>query len=231
MPTQAQTQQQLTTLSNQKQQEDLAAQQLIGLYSVAQNDIAAKNYAKALTSLQSISSYVNSADVAVLPGIARRRAVDLFIVDSLTTLVQDQIDKGKVDTASLVDAANQIADMRSRVRRRRFLRSGKLADAERLYGQALGVIPEIAKSYAYFTNKAQDAESARQNALHAALARAEAAFAAGRTESLSAYRDARRISPDGHPDQLDHDLGRRGEPRHCQHRPLKPIRRRPPRPS
>src|SRR5208337_2187812 len=105
---QAQTQQQLAALTSQKQQEDLVSQQLVGLYSIAQTDIAAKNYPRALTSLQAISSYVNSSDVAVLPGIARRRPVDLFIVDSLTTLVQGEIDKGKVDTASLVDAANRI---------------------------------------------------------------------------------------------------------------------------
>ena len=196
--TQAQTQQQLTALSTQKQQEDLAAQQLVGLYSVAQNDIAAKNYPKAIASLQSISSYVNSSDVAVLPGIAKRRAVDLFIVDSLTTLVQGEIDKGKVDTASLVDAANKISDVRARVTDAdASLRAGKLADAERLYGQALAVIPEISKSYAYFTGKAQDVETTRQNALHAALARAEAAFAAGRNaDALSAYRDALAYLPE-----------------------------------
>ena len=60
---QAQSQQQLQALTSQKQQEDLAAQQLVGLYAVAQADIAAKDYKKALTSLQAIGGYVNSADV------------------------------------------------------------------------------------------------------------------------------------------------------------------------
>jgi hypothetical protein len=195
---QAQTQQQLTALTSQKQQEDLVAQQLIGLYSVAQADIAARNYSKALASLQAISRYVNSSDVAVLPGIARRRTVDLFIVDSLVTLVQNEIDKGKVDTASLVDAANKLTDIRTRVANADSqLRAGKVADAETLYGQSLSVIPEIAKSYAYFTNKARDAEATRQDALHAGLARAETAFAAGRfPEMLVAYREAFTYLPE-----------------------------------
>ncbi len=194
----AQTQAQLTALTSQKQQEDLVTQQITGLYGVAQADIAAKNYPKALVSLQAISTYVNSSDVATLPGIAKRRTVDLFIVDSLTTLVQNEIDKGKVDTASLVDAAGKLADIRSRVANAdTLLRAGKVADAETLYGQSLAVIPEVAKSYAYFTNKARDAEAARQDALHAGLARAEAAFAAGRLpDALQAYRDAFTYLPE-----------------------------------
>jgi len=195
---QAQTQQQLAALTSQKQQEDLVSQQLVGLYSVAQTDIAAKNYPKALTSLQAISSYVNSSDVAVLPGIARRRPVDLFIVDSLTSLVQGELDKGKVDTASLVDAANRITSVRTLVANAdSLLRAGKVADAETAYGQALAAIPEISKSYAYFTSRARDAETARQGALRAGLVRAESAFAAGRyPEMIAAYRDALGYLPE-----------------------------------
>ncbi len=195
---QAQTQQQLATLTSQKQQEDLVSQQLVGLYTVAQTDIAAKNYPKALTSLQAISSYVNSADVAVLPGVARRRPVDLFIVDSLTTLVQGDIDKGKVDTASLLDAANRITQVRTLVSNADgLLRAGRVADAETAYGQALATIPEIGKTYAYFTTKARNSEAARQDALHAGLARAESAFAAGRyADMVAAYRDALGYLPE-----------------------------------
>ena len=195
---QAQTQAQLTALTSQKQQEDLVSQQLVGLYSVAQADIAAKNYSKALASLQAISSYVNSSDVATLPGIARRRPVDQFIVESLTSLVQGEMDKGKVDTASLVDAANRITGIRTLVSSADgLLRAGRVSDAEQAYGQALAAIPEIAKSYAYFTGKARDSEAARQDALRSGLTRAESAFAAGRyPEMLAAYRDALGYLPE-----------------------------------
>ena len=197
----AQTQAQLSALTNARQQEDLATQQLVGLYSVAQSDIAAKNFSKALTSLQAIGSYVNSPDVAVLPVIARRRTVDLFIVDSLTALVQGEIDKGKQDTASLVDAAGKLSDIRSMVGNAdSLLRAGKVAEAETLYGQSLAVIPEIAKSYAYFTARARDTEATRQDALRSGLARAETAFAAGRyPEMLQAYREAFTYLPETSP--------------------------------
>ena len=195
---QAQTQAQLTALTSQKQQEDLVSQQLVGLYSVAQTDIAAKNYPKALTSLQAISSYVNSSDVATLPGIARRRPVDQFIVESLTSLVQGEIDKGKGDTASLVDAASRITTIRTLVSSADgLLRAGKVSDAEAAYGQALAAIPEVAKSYAYFTGRTRDTESARQDGLRAGLTRAESAYAAGRyPEMLAAYRDALGYLPE-----------------------------------
>jgi hypothetical protein len=195
---QDQTQAQLKALTSQKQQEDLVSQQLVGLYSVAQADIAARNYQKALTSLQAIGSYVNSAEVITLPGMAKRRTVDLFIVDSLTSLVQGQIDKGGADTTSLVNAANQISVIRARVEEADgSLRVGRIADAERLYGQALSVIPEVTRSYAYFTARSRDAENGRQDALRAGLTRAESAFEAGRyAEMLSAYREALGFLPE-----------------------------------
>jgi hypothetical protein len=195
---QAQTQQQLAALTSQKQQEDLVSQQLVGLYSVAQSDIAAKNYAKALASLQAISSYVNSTEVATLPGIAKRRPVDLFIVDSLTSLVQGEMEKAQTDTASLVETANMIRDVRTAVTAADSqLQQGNVAAAEAQYTQALSVIPEIQKSYAYFTTRSREAESTRQEALRSGLARAEAAFAAGRyPETIAAYRDALAYLPE-----------------------------------
>jgi hypothetical protein len=195
---QDQTQAQLQALTNEKQQEDLVSQQLVGLYSVAQADIAAKNYTKALVSLQAIGSYVNSAEVVSLPGIAKRRTVDLFIVDSLTSLVQGQAEKGTTDTTSLVNAAGQISDIRARVTEADdALKAGQLADAEKLYGQALAVIPEVARSYAWFAARSRDAEGARQDALRAGLARAETSFEAGRyPEAMSAYREALTFLPE-----------------------------------
>jgi hypothetical protein len=195
---QAQTQAQLQALATQKQQEDLVMQQLEGLYAVVQADISSKDFAKALISLKAISTYVNSGDVIALPGIAKRRTVDLFIVDSLSSLAQEEIDKGKVDTSSIVDAANQISEVRSRVARADgLLRAGNLSEAESLYAQALGMIPEIAKSYAYFTDKAREAERTRVDALNAGLARAESAFDAGQyADSLSAYKAALAYVPE-----------------------------------
>jgi hypothetical protein len=195
---QARAQKQLEALTSAKQQEDLAAQQLVGLYAVAQSDIAARDFKKALTSLQAIGNYVNSPDVTALSGMAKRRSVDIFIVDSLRSLVENEMAKEKVDTASLVAASDQIAAIRAQVAEADAqLRAGQLAAAEKLYGDALAAIPEISRSYAYFTSRAKGVESTRAAALRAGLSQAEAAFDAGHyPEMLAAYREALSYLPE-----------------------------------
>jgi len=195
---QASSQQALADLQQQKQQEDLVSGQLVGLYSVVKADISARDYPKALTSLQAISDYVNRTDVAMLPAIQQRREVDIFVVDSLKSYVQDQLSQASVDTSSLVAAAGQISDVRAAVSQADAqARAGNIAEAEKLYDKALAAIPEIARSYGYFTAKARDAENARQQVLSAGLARAETAFDAGRyPEMLAAYKDALAYLPE-----------------------------------
>jgi tetratricopeptide (TPR) repeat protein len=195
---QAKAQKQLEALTSQKQQEDLAAQQLVGLYAVAQADIAAKDYKKAITDLQAIGSYVDSADVMALSGMAKRRSVDLFIVDSLRTLVENEMAKEKIDTTSLVAASDQIAAIRAQVTEADAqLRAGQLAAAEKLYGDALAAIPEVSRSYAYFTTRAKGVENARVAALRIGLSQAEAAFDAGHyPEMLTAYKEALSYLPE-----------------------------------
>jgi tetratricopeptide (TPR) repeat protein len=77
------------------------------------------------------------------------------------------------------------------------VRAGKLSQAEDLYNQALASIPEIARSYAYFTARSREADAARQVALRAGLTRAESAFDAGRyADMLSAYKEALAYLPE-----------------------------------
>ncbi len=194
----------LKALASQKEKEDLATGQLVGMYTVAKADIAAKNYTKALQSLRAIRDYVSQDEVAALPAVARRREVDLFVVDSLSGLVQSELEKGKVDTASLVAAAGQVADIRAMVAEADTqARAGRLADAEKLYGQALAVVPEVSKSYAFFTTREKEIETSRQEALRAGLARAESAFEAGRfSDALAAYRESLAYLPEP-PARLD----------------------------
>jgi hypothetical protein len=188
----------LAALQSQRQQEDLAAAQLVGLYSVVKDDIAAKDFAKAIAGLQAVRDYVNSADVAVLPSMQQRRDVDLFVVDSLTSYVQAQLSPARADTSSLVAAAGQISEIRSDVTQADAqARAGNIAEAEALYQKALSVIPEISRSYDYFTAKTRDAEAARRQVLEAGLTRADAAFDAGNfPQMLAAYRDSLGYLPE-----------------------------------
>ena len=195
---QASSQQALAALQSRKQQEDLVAGQLVGLYSVVKADISAKDFSKAITGLQAIRDYVNSASVAAFPSMQQRRDVDLFLVDSLTSYVQGQLSPASADTSSLIAASGQISEVRTAVAQADAqAQAGNVAEAERLYAKALAVMPEIQRSYDYFTARTRADENARQQALRAGLTRAETAFDAGRyPEMLAAYRDALGYLPE-----------------------------------
>ena len=200
----AKARQALNTLATRQEQEDLVSGQLIGLYAVARADIAQKNYPKALQSLKAVGNYVNSQDVAALPGIAKRRDFDLFVVDSLTALVQGEMDKSNADTAAVPAPPSQMAELAKLVGDAdALLKSGKVDEAEKAYGQALQLIPEIARAYAYFVKRDHDAEAARQARLRDQLSRAETAFDAGRlSQAVGAYRDAFAYLPET-PERID----------------------------
>ena len=79
-------------------------------------------------SLKSISDFVDRPDIVALPGLAKRHDFDEFVVDSLTSYVQGEIDKSKIDTATLLQAANQFTILRQRVSEAQdLLKAGKTA--------------------------------------------------------------------------------------------------------
>jgi hypothetical protein len=170
----AQAQQALSALALQRQQEDLVTGQLLGLYAVAQQAISQQSYDKALTSLQTLKTYVEKPDNAALPAISRRHDFDEFVIDSLTKFVQGEITKAQTDTASLLDAANELTTLRQHVSQAQTLaQQGKTTDARVEFDAAIQTIPEVAASYAYFIGQDRAAEAARQAALTTALDKAE----------------------------------------------------------
>jgi hypothetical protein len=186
--TSAQATQALNTLVAQREKEDLVTGQLVGLYTGVRDQIAQAQYTQALASLQSLREFVNRPDVQVLPALAKRHDVDLFVIDSLTSLVQTEIEKAKNDTATLLEAANELSELKQSVAdAQAMLKAGKVAEAEKEFGEALAAIPEIAASYDYFVNRDKEAEAARQARLTQALDKADAAFKAENVTLAAAY--------------------------------------------
>jgi hypothetical protein len=130
--------------------------------------------------------------VAALPGIQRRHDFDEFVIDSLTTYVEEEMVKANTDTASLLEAANELTALRQHVSSAQDLvKQGKAEEAGKEFGSAIETIPEVAASYAYFVGRDRDAEAARQARLRDALDKAEAAINAGRYAAAAAsYRAA-----------------------------------------
>jgi len=194
---QAKAEQALAAIAAQREKEELVTGQLSGLYGVVRDEISRHEYEKALTGLKSIRDFVDRPDIVTLPGLAKRHDFDEFVIDSLSSFVQGEIDKAKIDTATLLQAANQFTALRQRVSEAQdLLKAGKPTDAEKAYGQALNLIPEVAASYAYFVGRDQAAEAARQTRLAESLDRAEAAFAEGNlAAAATSYRDALNYIP------------------------------------
>jgi len=193
----AQAQQALNAMIAQREKEDLITSQLNGLYGGVRDLISQHEYEKALAGLQSLRDFVNRTDIATLPGLAKRHEFDVFVIDSLSTYVEEQIEKAKIDTATLLVAANQFTTLRQRVSDAQdLLKAGKTADAEKSYAEALNLIPEVATSYAYFVGRDREAEAARQARLLQALDKAETSFTAGDYAAAAAsYRAALSYIP------------------------------------
>jgi len=188
----------LRDLAAQKEKEELASSQLVSLYGVARSDISARNYDKAVQSLKAIGGYVSQGEVAQLPAIAKRRDVDLFVVDVLTAYVEGEKSKAATDTASLVALASQVADLKRMVAEAdQLAREGRASEAEKRYGEALAVLPEAARAQAYLGGLSRDGVAARAEVLRDWLSRAESAFAGKRyDEALNLWKGALSYLPE-----------------------------------
>lgn len=193
----ARAEQQLAAIAAQREKEDLVTSQLTGLYGVVHDNISQHQYDKALEGLKSLREFVERPDIATLPAMSQRHEFDEFVIDSLASYVQGEIDKAKIDTATLLQAANQFTILRQRVSEAQdLLKAGKTADAEKAYAQALNLIPEVAASYAYFVGRDKEAEAARQARLAQALDSAEASLGAGNFAAAAvSYRAALAYLP------------------------------------
>ncbi len=189
--------QQLAAIAAEREKEDLVTGQLIGLYGVVKDDINRHEYDKALAGLKDLRDFVERPDIAALPEIARRHEFDEFVIDSLSSNVQGEIDKARIDTATLLQAANQFTMLRQQVSQAQdLLKAGKTAEAEKAYAAALNLIPEVATSYAYFVGRDREAEAARETRLTRALDSAETAYNSGNLAgAASSYRMALAYMP------------------------------------
>ena len=188
---------QLQRIAEQKEKEELVDAQLIGFYNTVEDNIREENFEQALKNLDSIKDYLNEESVVMLPGILKRREVEFFVVDSLKKMVENEMDKEEVDTTNLIASANLITNLKNKVLRAdNLFQSGNREEAEKLYRQALQLIPEVDKTHSYFITQFQREEGLRQNLLETYLAQGEEAFNQGRyAESLQKYSQALEYLP------------------------------------
>lgn len=188
----------LRKISEQRQKENQASDQLISLYNLVARDIQSGKLNEALLDLEGIKNYLNEESIVILPSILKRREVEFFVLDSLENLVMSELGKEEVDTASLIASANILTNIRDMVIEADSLyQSGRIGEAEKLYSSALAAIPEINQSHNYFTEQKQKEEETRKQQLEAYLTAAESAFRRGNfTEALESYTSSLAYLPE-----------------------------------
>ena len=188
----------LNQLAAQQEKQTLAAGQLTGFYSQVKKDLQDGNYGGALEDLEAIKEYLDDPSVATLPNILQRREIELFVVDSISNLVEGQMQTAEADTTSLIASADLLNTMKTRVIEGDTLfGQGDIPGAEAKYREALDLIPEINKAHAYFLERGDDAEQVRRQTLRDFLGRAEAAFGRGQySAALDNYTKALAYLPE-----------------------------------
>jgi len=188
----------LNRLAAQAEKQTLAAGQLTGFYSRVKGDIQEGDFDGALGNLDAIKEYLDDPAVATLPNMMQRRDIELFVVDSISSLVKGEMQKSEADVTSLIASADLFNDMKNRViEGDEFFRQGDIGTAEARYREALDLMPEINRAHSYFITREDEAEQLRRQSLREFLGRAEDAFGRGDyTAALDNYTKALAYLPE-----------------------------------
>ncbi len=100
---QARMTQQLAGLAAQSQREQLVLDQISASYAAAGVSMNAARYDDALRSLASLAAYLNSAGIASLPAVQRRKSDDISLIGALSKIVGDR--KQQIQSAAAQSAA------------------------------------------------------------------------------------------------------------------------------
>lgn len=202
-------------LTEQSDRESLVENQIIGFYRNIEDLIKKGELDRASEELQNLEKYLYDDSVISLGGLSKRREIDLFVIDSLSKLidVSNVSSQGEMDTMSLIDSAERLREIQDMVHNADQQRAvGNVELAEIMYRNALKKIPEIDKSHQYFLNiveselelgyqqlndvqndleSLEDAIQEREKNVSSFLASADSSYNAGNyQDALSKYQKA-----------------------------------------
>ncbi len=151
-------QKEIQRLTDQQKQEDMVESQIVGFYKNIEDYIKSGNLDRASGELENLEKYLYDETVITYAGISKRREIDLFVIDSLSNMVESsRVDpQEELDTMSLIQAADKLQEIQKIVSNAdQQIASGNTELAEIMYQNALKAIPEIYKSHNYFIDSMQ----------------------------------------------------------------------------
>ena len=140
----------LEKLRQQQGKEQLVLDQFLSYYQKARDQIQAAQPGAARKVLADFRTYLDDPDLAALPGIVRRRPVELFLIDSLDQLIRAQAAPAgdTQNVQALVASANLISSVSALVQQGDALFQVQGYDKARdLYLSALAQIPATEAGY------------------------------------------------------------------------------------
>ncbi|MBN1243167.1 MAG: hypothetical protein JXA15_10745 [Spirochaetales bacterium] len=177
----------LLALQERQAADKAAEDRIVGLYRTIRLALSDRRYEDAYAGVSALSAFLADPAIASSTTLAARREADVFIAQSLATLVKVEIDRASADAAGLVTQAELYAQARAAgARGDEALARGDRAAAEAAYRDAVAVAPELVSAFEFAWN-ARSIDAA-VNVTGAALAfeRAELAYAAGDFAAASA---------------------------------------------
>ena len=194
----------LSVLSDRREREQQAANQIVGYYDEIRGEIRGNDYEEALGTIEQLRSYLSEESVATLPAVAQRREAELFILSSLEQLVEEQRTTRATDTDALIAQSRTVQEATRLVNEgNAAFEAGNVEEAEALYNEALNLIPAVAEGHRYFVSRQQEVIAdlrnqriQRSEAAEAAISDAGASFAAADYgAALASYREAIALLP------------------------------------
>jgi len=172
----------LEKLRQQQSQEQLVLDQFLVYYQKARDQIQAGQPAAARKVLADFRAYLDDPQLTALPGIVRRRPVELFLIDSLDQLIKAQASPARdaQDVQALVASANLISSVSALVDQgdAQFRVQG-YAKARELYLSALAQIPPTQAGYARLTEIEKIFADQKKKEVAGLMAGGNAAYRAG----------------------------------------------------
>ena len=160
----------LARLNEQRQQEQQVSDQLLSFYEQLRGNLAEPNYEQALRTLDAFATFLAREPIASLPAMKRRRPVELFVIDSFRTLIDQERSSRRQTTDSLLAAAAILNSVQQTVSQAdRAFQAGQKEEARSLYLAALGKIPELQHSHAVISRLDQELWQAERHVLEARI--------------------------------------------------------------
>jgi hypothetical protein len=186
-------------LSEQRERTQLVESQIFGFYNTAKSHLSTGNLEEAKRSLTSMKSYLNDESIVNLPGIQRRREIDLVVVDAFTAMVDDALRRQResMSISDVLKTGAMVEEIRRTVgQANTAFGAGNLSEAERLYTAALSQVPEVLTSHEYFLKKKVQEQESRIKAVNDGILKAENTFKAGNfRQAVAEYTEALAITP------------------------------------